>query len=113
MTGEVPSVAAATAAETLAASSDPLPVGFLAAAAAVGDTACLEPLAASWIAATSDRWWRDHLAEAFTAIVRREKLTRRHPALKDLVSASVRVRSASGRTGWTCWSCRSPKHLLD
>jgi hypothetical protein len=74
--------------ETLAAgadAADPLPVGFLAAAATVGDTACLEPIAASWIAATSDRWWRDHLAEAFTAIVRREKLTRRHPALKKIL----------------------------
>jgi hypothetical protein len=29
-----------------------------------------------------DRWWREHLAEAFRAIVAREALTRRHPALK-------------------------------
>lgn len=71
--------------ETLSASSDPLPVGFLAAAAAVGDIACLEPIAASWIAATADRWWRDHLAEAFTAIVKREKITRRHAALKKIL----------------------------
>ena len=71
--------------ETLAASSDPLPVGFLAAAAAVGNAACLEPIAASWIAATGDRWWRDHLAEAFAAIVRREKITRRHATLKKIL----------------------------
>lgn len=71
--------------ETLEASSQPLPVGFLAAAVAVGDIGCLEPIAASWIAATTDRWWRDHLAEAFAAIVRREKITRRHAALKKIL----------------------------
>lgn len=71
--------------ETLAESSDPLPVGFLAAAAAVGDAACLEPLAASWLAATGDRWWRDHLAEAFAAIVKREKITRRHATLRKIL----------------------------
>jgi hypothetical protein len=74
--------------ETLAASSDPLPVGFLAAAAAVGDTACLEPIATSWLAATGDRWWRDHLSEAFAAIVKREKLTRRHALMKKLTERS-------------------------
>lgn len=71
--------------ETLEASSGPLPVGFLAAAAAVGDVACLEPLAHSWIAASGDKWWRDHLAEAFAAIVKREKVGRRHPTLKKLL----------------------------
>lgn len=71
--------------ETLEASSAPLPVGFLAAAAAVGDTACLEPLASSWMAASGDKWWRDHLAEAFAAIVKREKVTRKHPALQKIL----------------------------
>lgn len=67
--------------ETLQSATAPLPVGFLAAAAAVGDVACLEPLANSWIAASDDKWWRDHLAEAFAAIVKREKVGRRHAAL--------------------------------
>lgn len=71
--------------ETLESSSDPLPVGFLAAVAAVGDAACLEPLANSWIAASGDKWWRDHLAEAFAAIVKREKIGRRHPSLKKIL----------------------------
>jgi hypothetical protein len=66
-------------------SSAPLPVGFLAAAAAVGDAACLEPLAGCWIAAADDKWWRDHLAEAFAAIVKREKITRKHAALKKIL----------------------------
>jgi hypothetical protein len=72
--------------ETLEQAAGPLPVGFLAAAAAVGDAGCLEPLAAAWITASPDeRWWRDHLAEAFGAIVKREALTRRHPVLKKIL----------------------------
>lgn len=63
-----------------------LPVGFLSAAAVVGDTACLTPLARAWVeSAPEERWWRDHLAEAFGAIVTREALTRRHPVLKQIL----------------------------
>jgi hypothetical protein len=71
--------------ETLATSTSPLPVGFLAAAAAVGDIACLEPLAAAWVAGAGDAWWRDHLAEAFAAIVKREKVGRRHATLQKIL----------------------------
>jgi hypothetical protein len=72
--------------ETLEMAHGPLPVGFLAAAAAVGDAACLDPLAGAWgKAPVKDRWWREHLAEAFRAIVKREGLTRRHPVLKKLL----------------------------
>ncbi len=73
--------------EALTDARAPLPVGFLAAAAAIGDTSCLEPLAAAWVAAgassadTPTRWWREHLAEAFHAIVSREGVTRRNPVL--------------------------------
>ncbi len=83
--------------ETLAASSDPLPVGFLAAAAAVGDLACLEPITISWLAATGDRWWRDHLAEAFAAIAKREELTRRSPAIKRLLDRHPKAIDLVGR----------------
>lgn len=72
--------------ETLEKTTGPLPVGFLAAAAAIGDPACLEPLAAAWTNAPADqKWWREHVAEAFRAIVRREKLTRSHPAMKRIL----------------------------
>lgn len=71
--------------EALAEASAPLPVGFLAAAAAVGDVTCLEPIVASWLATPDNRWWRDHLAEAFAAIVRREKITRRHAVMKKIL----------------------------
>jgi hypothetical protein len=70
--------------ETIEAARGPLPVGFIAAVTAIGDASCLDALAAAWAASASDdeRWWRDHLADAFRAIVTREKLTRRAPALR-------------------------------
>jgi hypothetical protein len=77
--------------EALASSAGALPVGFLAAAAAVGDASCLEPMAAAWAAAAetpshmADRWWRTHLADAFAAIVAREGLTRRHAVLRRIL----------------------------
>ncbi|MEO6222276.1 MAG: hypothetical protein ABIP90_03435 [Vicinamibacterales bacterium] len=72
--------------EALEGATYRLPVGFLSAAAVVGDTACLTPLARAWVeSAHDDRWWRDHLAEAFRAIVAREALPRRHPALRSLL----------------------------
>ena len=75
--------------ETLDAFRGAMPVGFVAAVAAIGDVTCLEPLARAWLGPsrpegtprTPDRWWRDHLADAFGAIVRREGLTRRHAAV--------------------------------
>jgi hypothetical protein len=85
--------------ETLEHANGLLPVGFLAAAAAIGDGTCLEPLAAAWVqSAAGDRWWRDHLAEAFRAIVRRERLNRRHQIFRRILerwpSAGVLVAEA-------------------
>lgn len=72
--------------ETLEQAGGPLPVGFLSAAAVIGDVACLRPLAHAWVQApTDDRWWREHLADAFRSIVAREGVTRRHPALKTIL----------------------------
>jgi hypothetical protein len=85
--------------ETLERASGPLAVGFLSAAAVIGDASCLIALARAWAESQSaDRWWRDHVAEAFGAIVTREGLTRRHPALKTVLerwpSAGVLVAAA-------------------
>jgi hypothetical protein len=71
--------------ETIGRAEGPLPVGFLAAAGAVGDASCLDALAAAWVAAVENRWWRDHLADAFRAIVRRDALTRKHPVLRRIL----------------------------
>ena len=72
--------------ETLEQATGPLPVGFLSAAAVIGDLGCLMPLAKAWVdTPTDDRWWRDHLADAFKSIVTREGITRRHPTLKKIL----------------------------
>jgi hypothetical protein len=65
-----------------------LAVAFLAALEEVGDATCLEPLAAAYAASSrsGDAWWREHVATAFRAIVHREGLTRRHAALKRVLS---------------------------
>ena len=62
----------------------PLPVTFLAALEEIGDATCIEPLAGAYDASSrsADMWWREHLAGAFRAIVRREGLTRRHLVVK-------------------------------
>jgi len=73
--------------ETLEQAKGPLPVGFLSAAAVIGDTACLTPLADAWVhTPADDRWWREHLADAFRSIVTREGLTRRAPALQKILA---------------------------
>jgi hypothetical protein len=80
--------------------SGPLPVEFLAALSTAGDVSCLEAVAAAYARATpasitrkgpgatggpgESDWWRDHLADAFKTIVRRERLTRRHAVVKKI-----------------------------
>ena len=69
--------------ETVQRAKEPVAMEFLAALEAIGDASCLEALARAY-ASTQDRWWGDHLAQAFRAIVRREQLTLRHAAVKHL-----------------------------
>jgi hypothetical protein len=71
--------------ETLEAAVEPLPVEFLTALTGIGDASCLEAIAAAYAKAVkkrSDDWWRRHLLAAFHEIVRREKITSRHAAMK-------------------------------
>jgi hypothetical protein len=74
--------------ETLESAGGPVAVGFLAAAGVVGDASCLEALGACYArsAAGRDDAWRRQLATAFREIVRREKITRRHAALRRMAS---------------------------
>lgn len=67
--------------ESLEGATSPLPVEFLAALALIGDASCLEPIAVAHSRAT-DRWWREHLGDAFKAIVKRTKLTGRNAVMK-------------------------------
>ncbi len=74
--------------ESLEQAREPLPVGFLAALTSIGDASCLEPLAAAYARSSGPRedWWRAHLADAFRNIVRRERLTRRHAAVRRVLA---------------------------
>jgi len=56
---------------------------LVAAAEAIGDATCLAPLAAAWTAAEGPT--RTRIEAAFTAIVARDGLTRRHTAVKDVL----------------------------
>ncbi len=67
--------------ETIEAAGGPLPVGFVAAAAEIGDASCLEPIAAAY-AAAGDLYWKKALADAFRAIRKRGRISRRHAAIR-------------------------------
>jgi HEAT repeat protein len=69
--------------EALDGAATGLPVEFLTALSIVGDVSCLEAIAAAH-ARPGDRWWHDHLADTFRAIVAREGLTRRHAVMKKI-----------------------------
>jgi len=86
--------------ESLERAKAPLPVEFMAALSLIGDSTCVESIAAAYAQATSgtaaaDGWWRDHLADTFRAIVRREKLTSRHAVMKKIHKRWPAVLTAS------------------
>jgi len=74
--------------ETFERVSAPLPAPFVEAAAAVGDASCLEPIAAAHGAA-KDLRWKQALADAFNAIVKRHRLTGRHAVIRKIRSKGL------------------------
>ena len=72
--------------ETFETAAGVLPEDFAAAVGAIGDASCLEPLAGALARAAASRRtkaaWRASLLAAGRAIVRRERLTRRHGAVR-------------------------------
>ena len=72
------------------AASTPLPVSFLAALHVLGDASCLEPLAVGVGRGRRDDAGRRAMAPAaggrFRAIVQREKMTKRHAAMKRIAA---------------------------
>jgi hypothetical protein len=73
--------------ETIEASDGPLPTSFLSAMRAVGDTSCVESLAAALSRAPrDDLWWRHQLASALRAIAKRERVTKRHASMKKVLT---------------------------
>jgi hypothetical protein len=69
--------------ESIEESRDPLPVSFLAALHVIGDSSCLEPLAAAHARAADPRYALQ-VQDAFRAIARREHLTPRSALLKKI-----------------------------
>lgn len=68
--------------ETLERADGPLPVEFLSAVETIGDAECAAAVAAAFARAAKADWWSDHLAAAFRAIVKRERITRRNAAIQ-------------------------------
>lgn len=73
--------------ETFEFAKEPVAVEFVAAMRTIGDSSCLESIAAAYAqadlrASGREDWWRRSLAEAFRAIVRRELITGRHAVAK-------------------------------
>lgn len=69
--------------ESIERARAPLPVEFLTALSLIGDASCLEAIAGAH-AKARDAWWRDRLADVFTTIASREKITRRHAVMKKI-----------------------------
>jgi HEAT repeat protein len=69
--------------EVLAREPTATPVEFLTALSLVGDSSCLDAIASAYHH-TRDDWWRQHLSATFQAIVRRERMTRRHAVARRL-----------------------------
>jgi len=69
--------------ESLERRVETMPVDLATALSLIGDATCLEAIAAAH-AKTRDRWWRQHLADAFYTIVARERLTARSAILKKI-----------------------------
>jgi hypothetical protein len=76
--------------ESLASATSTLPADFVAAAGLAGDAPTLEPIAEALARVPAaldsrEQQWRDDLVRAGRAIVRRERLTRRHAAIRRMV----------------------------
>lgn len=76
--------------EWLEKDRSPLPMDALAALALIGDQSCLESIAAAH-QRSKEKWWRDHLLEAFHGIVKREHLTPRHAVMKKIAKRWPRI----------------------
>lgn len=85
--------------ETLERATADLPADFIASAGLVGDADCLEAIAAALAAPPArldehEQRWRGDLVRAGRAIVQREKLTRRHAAVRKIAKAAPAVADA-------------------
>jgi len=71
--------------EALDSATGPLPEEFVAALELIGDATCLRAIAHAYARSRpGDDSWRERLSDTFRAITARERITRRHAALKDI-----------------------------
>jgi hypothetical protein len=73
--------------ESLEHATGPLPQAFLTALEMIADVSCLEALARAWEASDGEPSWKHQLQQAALAVMRANKATGRHAAVK-----RVRVR---------------------
>jgi HEAT repeat protein len=76
--------------EWLEAARQPLPDDAVVALSLIGDASCLEAIAKGY-ARSRDESWRARLVEAFRAVTTRERLTRRHAAVKKAARRSAEL----------------------
>jgi hypothetical protein len=84
--------------DTFERATGALPSSFLGAVQISGDESCLEPLATAF-ARTGDERWQHQLAQAFHEIVKRERMTKRHSALRRALARAPRIADRGPRTG--------------
>ncbi|MGV3518478.1 hypothetical protein [Luteitalea sp.] len=71
--------------ESLEVLGEQTPVGMLSALQQVGDASVLDAVAEAW-QASDNAWFKGQLTGIFRAVVDREKLTRRHAAVKKITA---------------------------
>jgi hypothetical protein len=67
--------------ETFERAAAALPSSFVGAVQTIGEASCLEPLAAAF-SRSRDPHWQHQVAQAFHEIVKRQRITKRHSALR-------------------------------
>ena len=78
--------------ETIDECGEALPPSFMGALQLLGDASCLEPLAKAFSRAREqDDHWRHQLATTFHNVVRRERLTQRHAAMRRALARSPQL----------------------
>jgi hypothetical protein len=79
--------------ETLEALGPLTPVGMLSALQQVGDASVLDAVADAY-GTSEDGWFRGQITTIFRAVVEREKITKRHAAVKKLAARAPAVLAA-------------------
>jgi len=79
--------------ETLETLGPQTPVGMLSALQQVGDASVLEAVAEAY-GASDDAWFRGQLTTAFRTVVERERITKRHAAVKKLAARAPETLAA-------------------